>query len=170
MVFIQYVKWFSSLMWLQTTFSLQLLLLLRYPQMKRPLKFMAFRESLAVIVDSEKGNILDLRLESIKRALNLNFWSPLYFAEISDLCGQLDNGQVNPLAKKLDLDCLHPTGWLLWIFAPKMRFSNQFFLSDFSGGLRYMDLKNSKVIQSILENASDGVCTIHADFTPVRSS
>ena len=43
------------------TFSLQLLLLLRYPQMKRPLKFMAFRESLAVIVDSEKGNILDLR-------------------------------------------------------------------------------------------------------------
>ena len=126
MVFIQYVKWFSSLMWLQTTFSLQLLLLLRYPQMKRPLKFMAFRESLAVIVDSEKGNILDLRLESIKRALNLNFWSPLYFAEISDLCGQLDNGQVNPLAKKLDLDCLHPTGWLLWIFAPKMRFSNHF--------------------------------------------
>ena len=31
-----------------------------------------------------------------------------------------------------------------------------------------MDLKNSKVIQSILENASDGVCTIHADFTPVK--
>lgn len=41
--------------------------------MKRPLKFMAFRESLAVIVDSEKGNILDLRLESIKRALNFRF-------------------------------------------------------------------------------------------------
>ena len=31
-----------------------------------------------------------------------------------------------------------------------------------------MDLKNSKVIQSILENGSEGVCTIHADFTPVR--
>ena len=37
--------------------------------MKRPLKFMAFRESLAVIVDSEKGNILDLRLESPSKSI-----------------------------------------------------------------------------------------------------
>ena len=33
-----------------------------------------------------------------------------------------------------------------------------------------MDLKTGKVIQSILENASDGVFTIHADFTQVQTN
>ena len=36
-----------------------------------------------------------------------------------------------------------------------------------SGGLRYMDLKTGTTLQPILENASEGVCTIHADFTGV---
>ena len=36
-----------------------------------------------------------------------------------------------------------------------------------SGGLRYMDLKTGSILQPILENASEGVCTIHADFTGV---
>ena len=30
-----------------------------------------------------------------------------------------------------------------------------------------MDLKTGAILQPILENASEGVCTIHADFTGV---
>ena len=30
-----------------------------------------------------------------------------------------------------------------------------------------MDLKTGSILQPILENASEGVCTIHADFTGV---
>ena len=30
-----------------------------------------------------------------------------------------------------------------------------------------MDLKTGTILQPILENASEGVCTIHADFTKV---
>ena len=37
------------------------LLCFRYPGLKRPLKFLPFKESAAVIVDSEKGNLIDLR-------------------------------------------------------------------------------------------------------------
>ena len=42
-----------------------------------------------------------------------------------------------------------------------------YFLQKKSGGLRYMDLKTGSILQPILENASEGVCTIHADFTGV---
>lgn len=40
-------------------------------------------------------------------------------------------------------------------------------MSIFSGGLRYIDLKNGATVQPILEGAMEGVTTIHADFTKV---
>ena len=43
----------------------------------------------------------------------------------------------------------------------------KYILQKKSGGLRYMDLKTGSILQPILENASEGVCTIHADFTGV---
>ena len=39
-----------------------------------------------------------------------------------------------------------------------------------SGGLRYMDLKTGTILQPILENSSEGFCSIHADFSGVIQS
>ena len=57
--------------------------------MKRPLKFLAFKDSSAVIVDSEKGNILDLRYIEFQNDFEIDFCSiyslkSVFLTEISD--------------------------------------------------------------------------------------
>ena len=64
-----------------------------------------------------------------------------------------------------------PQRWDDWIYQNFKKEvwtnSQKIFFAKKSGGLRYMDLKTGSILQPILENASEGVCTIHADFTGV---
>ncbi len=82
--------------------------LLKYHQFKRPLKFMPFRDNCVVIVDSEKGNIVDLRNKCFIRSIR--HWTGQSIGEESRYGLSAPNRSAHSRLVKLlasQLDCWH---------------------------------------------------------------